>query len=139
MPIKKKPLMRFKITKLIIILSLFSCATQEEIERRELLKKLSIEMQGQQKIVKGLLLSSQRIERSLGTVSGKIEENEYQETISLESTVNEIKQQIAKIEELQTISSGKIAKNQEDLEKLAKLTNEQKNLSLKSSKRTQDY
>jgi len=126
MPIKKKPLMRFKITKLIILLSLFSCATQEEIERRELLKKLSIEMQGQQKIVKGLLLASQRIERSLGTVSGKIEENEYQETISLESTVNEIKQQIAKIEELQTISSGKIAKNQEDLEKLANITNEQK-------------
>ena len=90
-------------------------------------------MQGQQKIVKGLLLATQRIERSLGTVSGKIEENEYQETISLEATVNEIKQQIAKIEELQTLSSGKIAKNQQDLEKLAKLANEQKRLYCQSS------
>jgi TolA-binding protein len=134
MPTKKKLSMKSKITSFLISTLLVSCATQEEIDRRELLKKLSIEMQGQQKIVKGLLLATQRIERSLGTVSGKIEENEYQETISLEATVNEIKQQIAKIEEFQTLSSGKITKNQEDLEKLAKLGNEQKRYISKVSK-----
>ncbi len=128
---KKKRLMKYRIISCLLVIFISSCATQEEIERRELLKKLNKEMQGQQKIVKGLLLATQRIERSLGTVSGKIEENEYQETISLEATVNEIKQQIARIEELQTISSGKIAKNQEDLEKLAKLSNEQKSYTAK--------
>ena len=118
--------MKFRTISFALTFLISSCATQEEIERRELLKKLNTEMQGQQRIVKGLLLATQRIERSLGTVSGKIEENEYQETISLEATVNDIKQQIAKIEELQTLSSGKIAKNQQDLERLAKLANEQK-------------
>ena len=71
--------MKFKIISLVLVAIFSSCATQEEIDRRELLKKLNTEMQGQQKIVKGLLLATQRIERSLGTVSGKIEENEYQE------------------------------------------------------------
>ena len=132
MRIKKKLSMKFKITSVAIaLIFLSSCATQEEIERRELLKKLNSEMQGQQKIVKGLLLATQRIEKSLGTVSGKIEENEYQETISLEATVNELKQQIAKLEEFQSLSSGKIAKNQQDLERLAKLANEQKSYTSK--------
>ena len=123
MRIKKKHSMKSVIISLFL---LCSCATQEEIERRELLKRLEVEMTGQQKIVKGLLLATQRIERSLGTVSGKIEENEYQETISLEDTVNETKQQISEIRELQQISSGKITKNQEDLQNLAKSLNEQK-------------
>ena len=64
-------------------------------------------MSGQQKIVKGLLLATQRIEKSLGTVSGKIEDNQYQENISLESTVNGLSDQIAQIKETQEISSKK--------------------------------
>ena len=85
--IKKPPLRKWQIISLFPLL-LASCATEEEIKRRETLKRLNIEMSGQQKIVKGLLLATQRIEKSLGTVSGKIEDNQYQENISLESTVN---------------------------------------------------
>ena len=53
MRIKKKHSMKSAIISLFL---LCSCATQEEIERRELLKRLEVEMTGQQKIVKGLLL-----------------------------------------------------------------------------------
>ena len=115
-----------KWIKISLICLLTSCATQEEIERRELLKRLNSEMIGQQKIVKGLLLATQRIEKSLGTVSGKIEENEYEETITLESKVNEISQQISEVKELQSLSSKKIAKNQEDIGKIASEVNQQK-------------
>ncbi|MAW07157.1 MAG: hypothetical protein CME61_02625 [Halobacteriovoraceae bacterium] len=113
------------------IISLFplllaSCATEEEIKRRETLKRLNLEMSGQQKIVKGLLLATQRIEKSLGTVSGKIEDNQYQENISLESTVNGLSDQIAQIKETQEISSKKISENQKDLQNLAKIINDQK-------------
>ena len=88
-------------------------------------------MSGQQKIVKGLLLATQRIEKSLGTVSGKIEDNQYQENISLESTVNGLSDQIAQIKETQEISSKKISENQKDLQNLAKIINDQKKVLLK--------
>ena len=54
-----------KWIKISLLSILCSCATQEEIERRELLKRLHSEMNGQQKIVKGLLLATQRIEIDL--------------------------------------------------------------------------
>jgi TolA-binding protein len=91
------------ITKFISIVTistsiLSSCATQEDIERRELVSKLKGDMSGQQNITKSLLLKIYNIENNLGIVSGKVETAQHNLELTEQNTIDELKKRVDSIE-----------------------------------------
>ena len=67
-----------------------------------------------------------RIEQSLGTVSGKIEENQYKEGINLEENVQNLTGEIEKLRTIQQTNSKQILEQRDQLIQLEKILNEQK-------------
>ena len=80
-----------KCSLLIIILMVSSCATQEDIERKELVYKLKGDMSGQQNITKSLLLKINNIENNLGIVSGKVETAQHNLEVTEQNTIDDLK------------------------------------------------
>ena len=123
-----RPKRRKHLNKFVLIATLVvsSCATEEEIARRKALARVVEEMKSQQKITKNLLLKSMRIEQSLGTVSGKIEENQYKEGLNLEQNVQNLTSEIEKIKNLQQNNAKQILEQKNQLKALEGVINEQK-------------
>jgi len=96
-----------------IILCIPGCATQEEIQRRKLLKRLSQEMSGQQNITKRMLIRLSEIEDSLGLVSGKIEEKNHRDKTEKKLQTEKIKSNLSLMKE-QIINQKNNLKNQND-------------------------
>jgi len=106
-------------------LILFSgCATQEDIERRELVEKLRGDMTGQQNITKSLLLKIYNIENNLGIVSGKVETAQHNLEVTEQSTIDEIKK---RIESLESEYKKYVVDTNSEISKLHTEIKEQKN------------
>ncbi len=95
--LSKKPSTINYITPLLLLL-LSSCATQEDIERRELVDKLKGDMTGQQNITKSLLLKIYNIENNLGIVSGKVETAQHNLEVTEQNTIDDLKKRVESIE-----------------------------------------
>lgn len=75
-----------------------SCATKEEIKRRESIDRLTSDMSGQQRVTKSLLLKLQNIENNLGMVSGQIEETQHSQEVTEQNTIDDLKKRVDSIE-----------------------------------------
>ena len=92
---------------IIIILMLSSCATREEIQRRELLKNLSEEVQTGQKTSSEVISKIQEYEERMNTMNGRIEEMTHRKDQSLQRELESIKNNLRLIkEEIDTLKQG---------------------------------
>ena len=86
-------------TLILVLLSvLFSCATKEDISRKEALEKLKGDMTGQQNITKSLLLKVYNLENSLGNVSGKVETAQHNLELTEQNKIENLEKRIESIE-----------------------------------------
>ena len=80
-------------------LLLTGCATSEDIERQKSVDKLLVEMEGQQRISKSLILKLQNIENNIGLVSGKIEETQHTQELTETNSIEDLKKRIDTLEQ----------------------------------------
>lgn len=93
----------------VIFLLINGCATKEEIKRRELLKKLAIEMQSGQTNNSNTFVKIQTLEERINLLNGDIEELKHSSGQSLIKSSNTLEQRI----NLLTTDVEEIKKNME--------------------------
>ncbi|HAZ14389.1 MAG: hypothetical protein A2X86_19365 [Bdellovibrionales bacterium GWA2_49_15] len=93
---------------LTITIFLFSsCATREEIQRRELLKNLSEEVQTGQKTSSEVISKIQEYEERMNAMDGRIEEMTHRKDQNLQRELESIKNNLRLIkEEVETLKQG---------------------------------
>ncbi len=107
-----------KITSSLLLLSLLllsSCATREEIERRERLQQLSEEMETAQKLNSDAVVRLAEIEERLGLVSGKIEETAHNAGQTYQMRLTAIEQKISTVEEQSQHAIKRLDKLEKDM------------------------
>ena len=102
--VKKQSLIQSKnrLTTKILTISLFtfiSCATQEDIKRKQAFEKLQEDMVGQQNITKSLLLKIYNLESSIGNVSGQVETAQHNLEVTEQSRIETLEKRVVSIEE----------------------------------------
>ena len=100
----------------LILLFIFSCKTQEQIRRQQMVDNMAMQMVQNQKLSADTTMRLQNLEQQILETTGKFEEKDHRKEILIKKDLEELKKTIAVLQELDQNNQSQIDGLSNDIE-----------------------
>ena len=104
------------VVLLIILISLFSCKTQEQIRRSQMVDNMALQMVQNQKLSADTTVRIQNLEQKLMEITGSFEEKDHNKDLIIKKDLDDLKKKIAIFQELDQNNQSQIDNLSNDIE-----------------------
>lgn len=84
---------------LLVIISLNSCKTQEEIAQGQMVENLNLQVSESQKLTAEATVRMQQLEERMNNITGQVEESGHQQKMTVQNQIKELKDKVIVLEE----------------------------------------
>jgi TolA-binding protein len=131
---------------LLIIVSLNSCKTQEEIAQSQMVETLNLQVSESQKLTADATVRMQSLEERMNNITGQVEESGHQQKMTVQNQIKDLKDKLVVVEENNkslntevTSLKASMAEQKEYLDKVLKSLTKMSSSKSKPSRKLSSY